>query len=293
MANERTSSGTARGVAMLRAAHQIVDDDPPILHDPVIVRLLGPDIEALVREHREALQSPPSRALRSHVVLRSRFAEDSLGAAVARGAGRYVLLGAGLDTFAYRQPEWANAIEIVEVDHPASQRDKREALTRAGIPLPQNLRFADVDFEHETLAAGLARAGVGTDRVTFFSWLGVTMYLTLPAIEAVLDTVAGFAAGSAIVLTFAQPVQSEEDHGVARLAEGAAAMGEPWVSYFTPDEMTRLLSRHGFADVQFPSRDDLLARYFANRRDGLSPPRRNSICTAVVGSFGHGTESGA
>lgn len=282
MPNERGSSGTARGVAMLRAAHQIVDDEPLIFRDPVILSLLGPDIEPLVREHREALREPQSRALRSHIVLRSRFAEDALAAAVARGADRYILLGAGLDTFAYRQPEWANAIEIVEVDHPASQRDKREALARAGIPLPPNLRLADVDFEHETLAAGLTRAGVGTDRVTFFSWLGVTMYLTLPAIESVLSTVAGFAEGSAIVLTFAQPVQSEEDHGVARLAEGAAAMGEPWVSYFTVDEMTRLLTRHGFTDVQFPSRDELLARYFADRRDGLSPPRRNSICTAVV-----------
>src|SRR4051812_41397119 len=123
---ERNASATARGVAMLRAVHQIFDGLPPILDDPVIVRLFG--FGTVSPEERDRYESGPARGIRSHVVLRSRVAEDMLRDAGARGVGRYVLLGAGLDTFAYRQPEWARAIEIVEVDHPSSQAEKRQLL---------------------------------------------------------------------------------------------------------------------------------------------------------------------
>ncbi|HEY4130986.1 MAG TPA: class I SAM-dependent methyltransferase [Gemmatimonadaceae bacterium] len=276
---ERKSSGTAQGVAWLRAAHQLIDGEPPILDDPIIVRLFGPYLTVHVRADLERLQSPQSRGLRSHIVLRSRFAEDALADAVREGARQYVLLGAGLDTFAYRQPEWAHAIEIVEVDHPASQQSKHEALIKAGITVPSNVRYADVDFERETLADGLRRCAVSSTTRSFFSWLGVTMYLTGEAIDAVLATVVGFPKGSTIVLTFAQP---REEGDSTALADGAAAMGEPWLSYFTPAELEAVLRGHGFSEVRFPMREALFARYFADRRDGLLPPRRNSICMAVV-----------
>jgi len=266
---------------MLRAAHQIIDASPPVLADSVIGRLLGPDTEARIRGELDRFQSRPARGLRSHVVLRARFTEDALAEAATRGVSQYVVLGAGLDTFAYRQPAWARGLDIIEVDHPASQAAKREALAQAGIHVPANVRYADIDFEHETLASGLARCGVSHSRCTFFSWLGVTMYLTRDAIDAVLATIVTFPRGSEIVLTFAQRRTDEEGDG-GRLAAGAAAIGEPWLSYFEPDEMAAVLSRHGFSAVQFPTRDDVIARYYAGRRDGLGAPRRISLCTAIV-----------
>ena len=198
---------------------------------------------------------------------------------VERGIRQYVLLGAGLDTFAYRQPAWARALDIIEVDHPATQQPKREALAKVGVEAPSNVRFADIDFERETLADGLRRCGVSNATPTFFSWLGVTMYLTRQAIDAVFTTVATFPKGSEIVLTFAQP-PGEGDS--TALADGAAAMGEPWLSYFTPDDLKAAIMAHGFTEVRFPMREEVFARYYADRRDGLLPPRRISICIATV-----------
>ena len=278
---ERSASLTARGVALLRAAHQLIDDEPHILEDPVIVRLLGPDVESRVRSELERHRSPPARAIRSHVVLRSRFAEDSLRDATRRGATQYVLLGAGLDTFAYRQPDWASALAIIEVDHPSSQSDKRRLLEAAGVAIPTNVRYAAIDFEHETLAAGLRRCHVDFAQPTFFSWLGVTMYLTREAIDGVLATIASFSSGSEVVLTFAQPAEPE-DHGSRFFAERAAAAGEPWLSYFEPAELEAVLRAHGFSDVRFLTRDTAIRQYYADRRDDLLPPRRVSIVSAVV-----------
>jgi methyltransferase (TIGR00027 family) len=277
---ERAASSTAFGVAVLRAAHQIIDGPPPILDDSVVGRLLGPEIEQRIRGESEQLQTPMARGLRSHVVLRSRFAEDSLAAAVARGTRQYLLLGAGLDTFAYRQPAWARDITIVEVDQPANQAQKRAMLAAATVPVPPNVRYADIDFERESLADGLTRHGVDMSIPTFFSWLGVTMYLQRNAIVGVLRTVASFPHGLEIVLTFAQP--AEEGDGVATFADRAAAAGEPWVSYFRPREIEELLLENGFAAVRFLTRTDAIARYYAVRPDGLQPPSRVSIALATV-----------
>jgi methyltransferase (TIGR00027 family) len=273
----RAASGTAHGVAVLRAAHLIVDGKPPVLNDTVIARLLGGDIEAHLRAHVDDLQTPPTRGLRSHVVLRSRFAEDTLMDAVADGAEQYVLLGAGLDTFAYRQPSWARGLTVVEVDHPASQAAKRAALAAAGIEIPPNVRFADVDFERETLAHGLARCGVHTTKRTFFSWLGVTMYLTREAIEATLRTVLSFPKRSGIVFTYAHA-----ESAASKLAEGSASAGEPWVSYFTPEEVEAMLRSLGFSDTSFLSREEAVRRYYANRTDGFDAPPRVTIVSARV-----------
>ena len=275
----RGASHTARGVAILRAAHLIVDSPPPVLNDTVVARLLDPDIEAQIRARVDELQTPAVRGLRAQVLLRSRFAEDSLEGAVEHGAEQYVLLGAGLDTFAYRQPAWAGALAIVEVDHPASQAAKRSALAAAGIAPRANVHYADVDFERETLATGLARCGVSVTKRTFFSWLGVTMYLTREAIEATLRTVLSFPRGSDIVFTFAQPNPDPASAG-ARIAESAAGVGEPWISYFTPDDVETMLRSLGFATVRFLSTGEADERYFSGRADGLMAPRRGSIVSA-------------
>lgn len=279
--SQRAASRTAHGVAVLRAAHLIVDDEPHVLKDTVAARLFGANVEADIRAHADELQSPDSRGLRSTVVLRSRFAEDSLRDAVEEGAEQYVLLGAGVDTFAYRQPSWARGLTIVEVDHPASQAGKRRALAAAGIEIPPNVRYADVDFERETLAHGLARCGVDTAKRTFFSWLGVTQYLTRDAIEATLRTMLSFPERSAMVCTFVQP-NPDPSSPASRLAEGSASIGEPWVSYFTPEEFGAMLRSLGFSDAWFLSREEAVRRYFANRTDGFTAPPRVSIVTARV-----------
>jgi methyltransferase (TIGR00027 family) len=273
----RAASGTAHSVAVLRAAHLLVDGEPPVLNDTVAARLLGGDIEAQIRAHADDLQTPASRGLRSHVLLRGRFTEDTLMEAVADGAEQFVLLGAGLDSFAYRQPAWAHRLAIIEVDHPSSQASKRAALAAAGIEIPPNVRYADVDFERETLAHGLARCGVHTTKRTFFSWLGVTMYLTREAIEATLRTVLSFPKGSGIVLTYAHA-----EAAASKLAGGSASGGEPWVSYFTPEELEAMLRSLGFSDATSLSREEAERRYYANRTDGFTAPPRVSIVTARV-----------
>ena len=262
---------------MLRAAHLIIDGEPAVLNDTVAARLLGGDIVAQIRAHADELRTPASSGLRSHVVLRSRFAEDALMEAVEEGVEQYVLLGAGLDTFAYRQPSWAHRLAVIEVDHPGTQAAKRAALAAAGIGIPPNVRFADIDFERETLADGLARCGVDTAKPTFFSWLGVTMYLTRDAIEATLRTVLSFPKGSGIVLTYAHAASA-----ASQLSQGSASGGEPWVSYFTPEEVEAMLRSLGFSDVGSLSREEAERRYYANRTDGFTAPPRVSIVGARV-----------
>ena len=278
----RTASRTARGVAGLRAAHQLLDAPPRILDDPVILRLIGEsgvrDIESAAARYAD----PGARALRAHIVLRSRYAEDRLSESVARGVSHYVVLGAGLDTFAYRQPLWARGLHIVEVDQPASQREKRELLTAACVEVPSNVTLASVDFEHESLADALERHGVRVDDRVFFSWLGVTMYLREPAVDDVLRTVASYARGTEIVFTFAQPRDSDANtDGRPTLAELAAQAGEPWLSYFEPGALEQKLRSFGFSQVEFLTPNNAAARYFSNRTDGLPPPRRTTIVSAT------------
>jgi len=276
---ERAASTTATGVAWLHAAHQLIDSIPRVLDDPIIARLMGATAQ-LMAERRERLQSTPARVLRSHVVTRTRFAEDRLHEAVERGVRQYVLLGAGMDTFAYRQPGWARALRIFEVDQPATQAAKRERVSAAALQVPGNLTHVAIDFEAESLDDGLQRSGVRFDEPAFFAWLGVTMYLSEPAIDAVLRTIAAFPTSSEIVFTFAQPRSTGDT--ADQLAERAAAVGEPWVTHFEPDALRAKLASLGFRTVEFLTPAEASMRYFRDRSDDLPPPRRTSIVSATV-----------
>src|SRR5271154_382626 len=156
---ENNASTTAMSVAKVRAAHQLIDDEPRILADPVVVRLVGQQTIEQIRADASLRSNPRFAAFRAHIVLRNRYAEDCLMEAAARGVRQYVLLGAGYDTFAFRQTEWAQALTIFEVDHPATQGAKRDLLGSNGVEIPANLRFAAIDFENESLKDGLLRAG--------------------------------------------------------------------------------------------------------------------------------------
>lgn len=275
--SDRYASRTALGTAYMRAAHQLFDAQPRILEDPFAVLLLGPAASQRINETADSYQTPERRALRAHVVLRSRFAEDRLAAAVPRGVRQYVVLGAGFDTFALRQPTWAQALKILEVDHRATQTMKRSQLAAANLTMPENADFANIDFEHESLREGLARYRVTLNEPTFFSWLGVTMYLKEDAIDAVLRSVVAFPAGSEIVLTFAPPPGDSPSPFERR----AASLGEPWVSYFEPDALEAKLRGGGFSRVEFLSPAEAEARYFRQRPADLPVPKRTNILCAV------------
>jgi len=259
------SSQTALGTAYLRAAHQMLDGEPKLLDDPVAITLLGPDAWGRIQANADAYRTPIAESLRAHVVLRSRFAEDRLADAVSRGITQYILLGAGLDTFAFRQPQWAQSLRILEVDHAQTQLLKRQLMNAADLAPPANVNYLGMDFERESLQECLLRHDVAVDEATFFSWLGVTMYLRESAINAVLRFVAGFPAGSEIVLTFAQPDEK---------ADG--------VSFFTPAAMEIKLRRAGFSSIDFLPPKEAEIRYFSQRPMDLPVPKRTAIVAAQV-----------
>jgi len=280
------SSITAEGVAALRAVHQVVDREPRLLDDPIALKLLERGSRWRVQHLPRLFQGRSLRYLRSHVVLRSRFAEDCLADAVARGVTQVVILGAGFDTFAYRQPGWAHAIRILEVDQPATQHTKRDRLTSAGVAIPPNLTFVPVNFERDQLGERLRDVGFDPEKPAFYSWLGVTMYLEEPAIDAVLKLIAGGPKSTEVVFTFApEGEDASGDRGTVRttvFSSLAALAGEPWRTRFSTTRLSEKLSQLGFGVVQFLTPEDARRRYFNERPDDLPPPRRTTIVRAVV-----------
>ena len=252
-------SRTAVAAAMYRAAHQVLDRGR-IFADPLALRILGVDVEAMARNAKE---HPTERGLRLFIAARTRFAEDALATAVAHGVRQLVVLGAGLDTLAYRTA-LGDRLRIFEVDHPATQAWKRERLAATAIPLPSALTFAPVDFERETLADGLMGAGFDPARRTFFTWLGVTPYLTEEAVFSTLRFVASLPGGAHVVFDYSNPPASISGKARAAhetLAARAAAVGEAFKSYFETDSLGAELTRLGFVEVEDLGSAQILARY--------------------------------
>jgi len=261
-------SRTAHRVAVRRAAHQLLDQ-PRVLDDPLALRIIGTDAA-------EGLRSSPkerhafSRAFRAFMAARSRYAEDELAKSAASGVTQYVILGAGLDTFAYRNPH--PDLRVFEVDHPATQAWKREQLQLADIAIPASLTFVPVDFEQQTLADGLARSGFNTDAAAFFSWLGVTPYLTRQACMTTLGFIAQMPAGSGVVFDFAvdrKLLNFGQRIALAALSRRVAAAGEPFQLFFDPGKLQVELKSLGFHRTELLQRDQINARYFKDRKDGL------------------------
>jgi methyltransferase (TIGR00027 family) len=260
-------SRTALRTAGLRAAHQELEGGA-VFTDPLALRILGPDGEVMLAKARANPEE--RRGLRLFMAGRARFAEDALGTAVGRGATQLVVLGAGLDTFAYRNPH--PALRVFEVDHPATQGWKRGLLARAGIAEPPTLRFAPVDFERQTLAQGLAAAGFDASRQTFFTWLGVVPYLSETAITATLAFVAALPGGAHVVFDYANPphaiANAKSRAALEALAARVARAGESIVSYFETPALTTRLRSLGFRDIEDIGSSQIAARYCA----GLPAP---------------------
>jgi methyltransferase (TIGR00027 family) len=253
---------------MRRAAHQLMDK-PPVLNDPIAVRLVG---QGFARDMERA-QHKVARDFRAFMAVRSRFVEDELAKAVAQGVTQYVVLGAGLDTFAWRNP--FPELRVFEVDFPATQEWKHTMLAEAGLTHPAGLTFVPLDFEHKTLAAGLTEAGFDTGKAAFFGLLGVVPYLTRDAFRATLGDVARMPAGSGVGFDYGlSPEVLGPLHRLAlkALSDRVAAAGEPFKLLFTPEELERELRQAGFARIEQRDSKQLNALYFSGRADGLKLP---------------------
>jgi methyltransferase (TIGR00027 family) len=241
-------------------------DHPPVLDDPLAVRVVGPGF----RRQMKRATNPVARDFRAFMAVRSRSVEDRLAEAVRNGVGQYVILGAGLDTYAYRNP--FPSLRVFEVDLPATQAWKRTMLGEAGIALPESLTFVPLDFERQKLAEGLAGAEFDLRGPAFFGWMGVVPYLTLTAFRATLETIGEMPRGSGASFDYALAPETLGPVGRTAfdiLASRVAAAGEPFRLFFNADEMEAELRRAGFHSIEQRDTEQLNEMYFKDRADGL------------------------
>jgi methyltransferase (TIGR00027 family) len=277
------ASATAAGVAVARGAHRSYDRPPWVLDDPFALRLAGPQWAAIQAASEAALPGVAVRQSRASVVARSRYAEDRLASG---GYRQYVILGAGMDSFAWRRADLIGWLRLFEVDRPASQARKLARISELGLPVRDGHIFAAVDFEAESLRDGVTRAGLDWSQPTFFSWLGVVLYLTAEAIDATLHSVSECCPGSEIVLSydasdaFLDNVAREMVQIETRLV-GAA--GEPYTTRMSPAQAEALIEGAGLEVTEHLTPEDVYDRYFAERTDGLRPSAAERLIAARTG----------
>ncbi len=264
-------SKTAQSVATRRAEHQLFDF-PHVLEDPIAPWIIGPAAATSMMLGCLTAYLPGSRYMRAFVAARSRYAEDQLARAIASGTVQYVILGAGLDTFPYRNPYSQSDLKIFEVDHPETQAWKLRRLALAAIPVPSAVTFVPVDFERQKLEVELERAGFKLDKPAFFSWLGVTPYLANETVMATFALIHSLSPDSAIAFDYALPRQTLSDGermAFDALSKGVLRAGEPFRGFFGPEALVNDLKKIGFRRVESPTTDQINALYFRNRLDGL------------------------
>jgi methyltransferase (TIGR00027 family) len=265
----RSPSRTAVLTAVARALYR--REPPPVIFDDALAfGLAGGEGPALSERLRTEFPRSQVLAFSRWVCIRSRFAEDLVEQAVASGVDQYVILGAGLDSFAYRRGDLLDRLRVFEVDHPASQSWKRHRLSELGVKIPSNLVFTSVDFEHQTLREGLEGSGFEFGKSAVFSWIGVTMYLTLDAIKATLATIAQSLPGTRLVLTYNQPRDALDPFALqvtSAFSAIATEMGEPFVTLLALDEIERLMRSNGFGDIVHFGPQEARVAYFNGRDD--------------------------
>jgi methyltransferase (TIGR00027 family) len=264
---------TAVRVALWRALHVEVDSPPHVLEDEIGLKLVAPEDGW---RRRPDMDPHFTRLFRASIVARARFIEDLVVEQAGHGVGQYVILGAGLDTFAQRRPDVASKLRVFEVDRPGPQAWKRQRLIELDFGVPEWLRLVPVDFEAgDDWWHRLAASGFDAGKPAVVVSTGVSMYLTKEAIAATLRQMATLAAGSTFAMTFILPLELADPEvrpGLEAAARGARASGTPFISFFTPAEMLALAREAGFGESQHVSAATLTQRYFAGRTDGLRPP---------------------
>jgi O-methyltransferase involved in polyketide biosynthesis len=306
-------SPTALTAAAARAAHLIVDNEPVIFADTLAQAMLGERAEELISYHRAHGTHPVLAGARAQVTCRSRYAEDRLADAIGRGIGQYVLLGAGLDSFAYRSP-LAGRVRVFEVDHPGTQAYKRRVRGVAGGAgtaggdggtaggdggtaggdggtaggdggTAEGVRLVAVDLGRDSLREALGLAGFDAGQPALVSWLGVTMYLDESAIEATVAVLGGFAPGSEVIVDYMLPAGMRDAAGqmyADLVGQAAAEWGEPWRSVFAPGAMAALLARHGFGPAWDVRQRDMIPAAAWDRSDALRPAELSRIAHAAI-----------
>jgi methyltransferase (TIGR00027 family) len=302
MENSRASL-TALGAALMRAAHTRLGPSP-LINDPwgdrivldaertAVLSVVLKSLSPRDRERCERLgdsQTALDAALQLHpgygwAVLRTRYAEDALAVAVLKGVRQYVIVGAGFDSFALRQPAFARDVDVFEIDHPATQELKIRRLHECGAYIPAALHFIAADLSIEPIGDALARSSFRPTDPTFFAWLGVTQYLTR---EANLATLRGIAAesspGSQLVFTYVDhsELSAKPASGSAQLQASFAAAREPWISGFDPSMLREDLAATGFMLLEDLDGYAIKTHYCPGRRD-VFPMGTSHIAKAGV-----------
>jgi methyltransferase (TIGR00027 family) len=285
MGNGQTAApdSTAVRVALWRAMHVQVDPPPHVIEDEIGLRLAAPGDGW---RRRPDMDPRATSRFRAGILARARFVEDLVIEQAGRGVGQYVILGAGLDTFAQRRPDIAAGLRVFEVDRPGAQAWKRQRLTELGYGVPGWLRLVPVDFEADgSWRERLAAAGFDAGQPAVVASTGVSMYLTREANAATLRQLASLAPESTVAMTFQPPLEllDEDDRAARQFAEnGARASGTPFISFFTPPEMLALARDAGFKDARHVSAAMLNQRYFAGRTDGLRTSNGEELLVATV-----------
>lgn len=283
MSNSQIPDSTAVRVALWRALHVQIDSPPHVLEDEIGLKLVAP---AEGWRSRGDMHPQGTAPFRASIVARARFIEDFLGEEVNHGISQYVVLGAGLDTFAQRKPEIASRFQVFEIDKPATQEWKRQRLNEIGFQIPSWLHFVPVDFESGVnWWQQLVVNGFDTKKSAIVTSLGVSMYLTMDAIKDTFQKATHLAPGSKFVMTFMLPLDQldpRDQPGYQMALKGAQASGTPFISFFSPDEILKLARDFGFRKLDHFSTTQLTPRYFANRTDDLRPSTGEDLLIATV-----------
>jgi methyltransferase (TIGR00027 family) len=285
MAHEQIEApdNTAVRAALWRALHLQVDSPPHVVEDEIGLQLAAPGDDW---RDRPDMDPQATSGFRAAIVARARFIEDLIAEQADRGVTQYVILGAGLDTFAQRKPELASRLRIFEIDQPDTQSWKRHRLIELGYGIPDWLHLVPVDFEAgASWSEQLSAAGFDPGRPAVVVCTGVTMYLTKDATAATLRQVAGLAAGTTLAMTFLLPtglVDDADRPGLRASEEGARASGTPFISFYTPQEMLALAREAGFTDARHIPGTLLAERYFTDRTDGLRPSSGENLLLATT-----------
>lgn len=263
---------TAYKVALMRAVHQILDN-PRVFEDPIALKIIGVQGNSEIHSKKRKFETRLHSYLRAGVVARSRFVEDELSEAIKRDIRQYIILGAGLDTFAYRNPYTSIDLKIFEVDHPASQEWKRQQLYLTKIPIPKNLSFVPTNFENQSLAKQLLEAGLRTDKPSFISWMGVTMYLPYETVIKMVKHISSFlSSGSGMVFDYVVPPSTQNflRRLVFRLlARRLSRLEEPWVCFLDTASLVAELKAIGFTQAVDIGPEEINTRFFNDRTDQL------------------------